>query len=95
MVAIAIRSKYRSTFNYKNQKASSNLSGKNNKKKGNSSARKVKRVELTGRKVLLINMSGVDNFCPVTGQKLATNGMVVEHNGRYYANFAASARASN
>lgn len=94
MVAIEIRSKYRSTFNYKNQKASSNSSGKGNKK-ANNSARKIKKIDLVGKKVLLINMSGIDNFCPVTGVKLATNGMVVEHNGRYYANFTASARANS
>lgn len=86
-----LKAKYSVGNAYKNMKASSNISGKNNKKDNNSKKRKVQ--ELFGKKVLLVNMSGVDKFCPVTGAKLPTNGMVVEYKGDYYANFSASARA--
>jgi hypothetical protein len=76
---------------YKLQKSSSGNSGKSNKK---SNKRAKPQKDLVGKKVLLVNMSGVDKFCPVTGKKLPTHGMVVEHGGTYYADYEASARAN-
>lgn len=76
---------------YKHQKSTHGNSGKSSKK---SNKRQKKKAELIGRKLLLVNMSGVDKFCPVTGLKLPTKGMVVEHKGVYYANYEASARAN-
>ena len=76
---------------YKHQKSSHGNSGKSSKK---SNKREKKNKELVGRKLMLVNMSGADRFCPITGKKLPAYGMVVEHKGVYYADFAASARAS-
>lgn len=76
---------------YKHQKSSHGNSGKSSKK-SNKRAKVIKA--LVGRKVLLVNMSGVDKFCPISGKKLPTNGMVVEHQGVYYADYASSARAN-
>lgn len=59
--------------------------------------RKTGKVEVqkavNGKKVLLVNRSGNDMFCEGTGRKLPSRGMVVEYNGRYYADWNASSRA--
>jgi hypothetical protein len=76
---------------YKLMKSTHANSGKSNKKANNKKGKVP--APLVGKKTLLINMSGNDKFCPVTGKKLPTHGMVVEHKGVYYADYEASARA--
>jgi len=63
------------------------------KKKGKTAQNKEKKPEKIGVKVLLINMSGKDEFCSFTGRKLPRKGMVVKHDGRYYADFEAVRRS--
>lgn len=86
-----IKHKYAVGCNYKIQKSAHGNSGKSNKK---SNKRQKKQAELFGKKVFLLNMSGVDRFCASTGKKLPTKGMVVEYKGVYYADYKASARAN-
>lgn len=40
-----------------------------------------------GKKVLLVNRSGVPKFCAGTGRRLPERGMVVEYNGKFYKDF--------
>lgn len=49
--------------------------------------------QVNGRKMLLVNKSNEEYYCASTGVKLPRKGMVVEYNGKFYANWAASARA--
>lgn len=48
---------------------------------------------VNGRKVLLVNRSEEVMVCASTGRKLPRRGMVVEYNGKLYADWAASSRA--
>lgn len=47
-----------------------------------------------GVKARLVDMSGVDKFCPTSGKKLPKNGMVVAYEGQFYIDFAASEKAA-
>lgn len=92
-MATWLKHKYVVGATYETQKSPNGNGGKGKvNKKSNKRQKKVK--ELLGRKVMLINMSGNDRFCASTGKKLPTRGMVVEYEGRYYADFSASARAN-
>lgn len=88
-----IKHKYAVGAGYKVQKSQHGNSGGGKNKKSNKRTKKPK--DLVGKKVLLVDMSGVAKFCPITGNKLPSNGMVVEHKGVYYANYEASARAES
>lgn len=62
-------------------------------KRGKTAQNKTKQEPKLGEKVMLINMSGKDQFCSFTGRKLPRKGMVVRHDGRYYADFEAVRRS--
>lgn len=84
-----LKRKYRVGKRYKAQKSTKSVTG--SRKPARNKPDKPK--DLKGRKVLLVNRSGNDMFCASTGIKLPTKGMVVEYNGKYYADWKASSRA--
>ena len=88
-----IKRKYVVGATYSSQKSPAGNGGGKGKTNKKSNKRNKKIRELFGRKVMILNMSGVDKFCASTGKKLPTKGMVVEYEGKYYADFKASARA--
>ena len=91
-MTVWMKHKYIVGNSYKVQKSTHGNSGHSNKK---SNKRVKKNKELVGKKVLLVNMSGVDKFCAETGKKLPKKGMVVEFGGKFYADYTASARANS
>lgn len=53
------------------------------------------RKKTYGEMVKIIDLSGIDKFCPITGGKLPTRGMVVRYEGVYYSDWRASELAAN
>lgn len=86
-----LKRKYRVGAAYSIQKSPNGNGGKGTSKKSNKRVKN--QAPVVGHKVLFINMSGVDKFCPTSGKKLPVRGMVVEHKGVYYADFSASSKA--
>lgn len=43
-----------------------------------------------GQKVRLLNLSNTPKFCAQTGKRLPFTGMVVEHDGKMFVDFAAA-----
>jgi hypothetical protein len=83
-VKIKLKRKYTTKPQTKNQKSKHNNSGHSKNKKSG------KKVEPPiGQPCMLINLSGVDEFCHSTGTKLPKRGIVFRHNGNYYISRAA------
>lgn len=76
-----LKRKYRTGLQYKNQKSTSSISGKGNKKKDNKGARPPK---LIGTTVLLVNHGPDELYCEGTGKVLPRNGSIIVHGGKKY-----------
>lgn len=83
-VEIKIRNKYSVGPTYKAQKSKGGNSGKNKRKSGAS-----KKPDILGEVVMLVNLSGVPEFCAHTGLKLPSWGIAWKHNGLLFRNQSA------